>query len=101
VKAKTITVIIQRRPHGFEAFAGAEIGTHPNSSTCAARAAAARALGVGEAAVELTPTGPDMLEATVKHQAPAAGWDLLACVGLAALVCGGALLVWAAVGGAL
>lgn len=74
---KTITVLVMRRRAGFIAHAGDAAGAHPNSSTLAARSAAARALGISEAAVELTPTGPDTLLAQVREPAPTEGWDLL------------------------
>ena len=86
MKAKTIRVLVWRTPNGFRAATGAHEGQHPNSSTLAARAAAAQALEVSEAAVELTPIGPDMLEATVRTPASPVRWDLVLLAGLSTAV---------------
>jgi hypothetical protein len=99
MKAKTIRVLVYRTRGGFVANTGEHEGHHVNSSTLAARQAAAKALEVSEAKVELTPIGPDILEASIKHPTAAISWDLLFAGIAAAAVVAGAW--WVTMGGAL
>ena len=75
---KTLTVFVRRDKSAFIASVGLSEYTSVVSSTVAAQMAAAHAFGVPRERIDLLPTGPHTLIASVKRTGNAFAWDLLA-----------------------
>lgn len=85
--SKSITVFVRRDKSAWIASVGMCESTSQHSSTYAARIAAAHHFSVPMERIELLPTGPHTLIASVKPAGSPIAWGLLtACMAAAALV---------------
>lgn len=95
---KSITVFVRRDKSAWIASVGLSEHTSFHSSTCAARIAAAHHFTVPVERIELLPTGPHTLMATVQPAGSPIAWGVLtACLSAAALSTV-LVIVWKAVG---
>lgn len=85
--AKTITVFVRRDKSAYIASVGTSEHTSLVSSTVAAQVAAAHHFGVPRELIDLLPTGPHTLIASVKPTGSPVAWGLLVgCIAASGVV---------------
>lgn len=97
--AKTITVFVKRDKSAYIASVGLEEYTSYVSSTVAAQIAAGRYYGVPRELIDLLPTGPHTMIASVKRPCSPIAWGLLLAGSAAATLVALCWALWQ--GGAL